>query len=283
MEPRVVAARRGLDWLREGLDLFAMAPGTWLGITLLFSMMIVALSVIPFVGMLLSVAIPIFIGGLMLGCDAQRLGRPLEVRYLFNGFEAPRLQPLAVVGALYLAGSIVVMIPVIAVVVGTSVASAVAAVSASGAGSSSAGLGTLGLSAVLFGVGLLLVMAASILLSMTLWFAPALVVFRNIAPLEAMKASLRGALRNIGAFTIYTLSLLGVGLLVMLPLLAAILLAAARGTSGGDLTPMLAIAIGGASLFALICIVLLMPPMWGAMYASYRDVFGDAGNLEFDM
>jgi hypothetical protein len=38
---------------------------------------------------------------------------------------------------------------------------------------------------------------------------------------------------------------------------------------------MLAIAMGGTGLFALICIVLLMPPMWGAMYASYRDVFAD--------
>jgi hypothetical protein len=272
MEPRTVPAGQGVAWLREGLDLFAAAPLTWLGITLLFSGMLV-FSVVPFAGMFASVAIPMFIGGLMLGCDAQRRGQPLEVRYLFSGFEAPRLQPLAIVGALYLAASVVVMLPVIAVVVGTSLAGTFAAVSAGSGGSGSAGVGIAAVVAVT--IGLLILMAATVLLSMAIWFAPSLVVFRGVAPVDAMKLSLRGALRNLGPFAVYVLAVMGIGLLVMLPLLGAILLAAARGGSGGDLSPMLAIAMGGTGLFALICIVLLMPPMWGAMYASYRDVFAD--------
>src|SRR5690349_14854321 len=116
-EPRAVPAGHGLRWAREGLELFAASPAVWIGITILFLMMGVVLSMIPFAGMLWSVVVPIHAGGLMLGCRALRQGQPLEVRYLFNGFEAPRVQPLALVGALYLAGSLIVMLPLIVLVV----------------------------------------------------------------------------------------------------------------------------------------------------------------------
>ena len=156
--------------------------------------------------MLWSVVVPIHAGGLMLGCRALRQGQPLEVRYLFNGFEAPRLQPLALVGALYLAGSLIVMLPH-------------ASRSSSAARWSSAfALGSTGASgASLIGVGLfgvvivLLPMAAGMALSLALWFAPALVVFDDVPALDALKLSLRAAWVNVGAFTVYALVLLGVG------------------------------------------------------------------------
>ncbi len=121
-DPRTVPAVMGVAWAREGLEILAAAPATWIGITILFLLIGVVLTVIPFAGMLWSVAVPIHAGGLMLGCRALRQGRPLEIRYLFNGFEAPRLQPLALVGALYLAGSLVVMLPLIVLVVGGTLA-----------------------------------------------------------------------------------------------------------------------------------------------------------------
>lgn len=272
-EPRAVPAGRGAAWLREGLDLFAASPGTWLGITLLFTAMVVVFSVVPFVGMFLSVAVPILLGGLMLGCDAQRRGLPLEVRYLFNGFEAPRVKPLALVGALYLAGSLVVMVPVIIAVVGTSLASGFAAAAAAGASDgAAAGLGIAAIVGIAFAV--LLLMAATTVLSMALWFSPALVVFRGVAPVEAMTLSLRGAWRNLAPFVVYVLSLCAIGVVVMLPLLGAVILVGVQANAN-DLTPFALIALGGSTLFALICFVLLMPAMWGAMHASYRDVFGD--------
>ena len=270
-EARAVPAGHGLRWAKEGLELFAASPAVWLGITILFIMMGVVLSIIPFAGMFWSVVVPIHAGGLMLGCRALRQGRPLEVRHLFNGFEAPRVQPLALVGALYLAGSLVVMLPVIMLAVAASLGSAFVVGSA---GASTPALVGMGLVALLI---VLLVGAAIVVLSLALWFAPALVVFDDVPAFEALKGSLRAGWLNVAAFTVYGLVLLGVGVVAVSPLVAAILLAAARGDQAGSLA---IVAIGGTALFTFLCTILVMPAAWGAMYASYEDVFAPQTQAE---
>ena len=264
-EPRVVPVGHGLLWAREGLEIFSASPAVWIGITLLFMMMGVVLSMIPFAGMLWSVVVPIHAGGLMLGCRALRQGHPLEVRYLFNGFEAPRLQPLALVGALYLAGSLIVMLPIILLVVGGTLLSMFAVGSAGANATSLVGVGLFGVVIVLLAV------AAVMVLSLAVWFAPALVVFDGVPALEALKASLRAGWVNVGAFTVYGLVLIAIGVVAASPLIAAILLATARQGQAG---PFAVVAIGGSALFTILCMLLLMPAAWGAMYASYEDVFG---------
>jgi uncharacterized membrane protein len=265
-EPNRVPSGRGLDWAREGLTLLAAAPATWVGITVLFVLMGVVLAIIPFAGMLWSVVIPIHAGGLMIGCRALRQGQPLEIRHLFNGFEAPRLQPLALVGALYLAGSLVVMLPLIAIMVAGTLMSAFALGSSGGSVASMVAVGVVGL------IVFLITMAGGLLLSLALWFAPALVVFDHVEALDALKLSLRAGWANVGAFVLYGLAMLGVALVAVSPLIASILLIAARGRqqSGG----LAVVLLGGTGLFAFLCILLIMPSAWGAMYASYEDVFG---------
>ena len=49
----------------------------------------------------------------------------------------------------------------------------------------------------------LVVMALSIPLAMAIWFAPALVVFHDLQPLDAMKQSFAGCLKNIVPFLVY--------------------------------------------------------------------------------
>lgn len=265
-EPRVVAAGHGLQWAREGLELFAASPVVWIGITILFLMMGVVLSIIPFAGMLWSVVVPIHVGGLMLGCRALRQGQPLEVRHLFNGFEAPRVQPLALVGALYLAGSLIVMLPLIALVVMGMLGSAFVLGAANGNTASLVGVLLVG------GVITLVVLAGILVLSLSLWFAPALVVFDGAQALDALKASLRAGWMNVGAFTVYGVVMIGVGLIAAAPLMASILLTVARGDQAGALA---IVTIGGSALFTLLCMFLLMPTTWASMYTSYEDVFGD--------
>ena len=119
----------------------------------------------------------------------------------------------------------------------------------------------------------LLIVAAGMALSLALWFAPALVVFDELPALDALKLSLRAGWANVGAFVVYGLVVLGVGLVAVGPLVATILLVAARGTDQSG--ALAAILFGGTGLFALFCILLLMPAAWGAMYASYDDVFGE--------
>jgi uncharacterized membrane protein len=260
-----VPARTGLDWAREGLELLAAAPATWVGITILFVLMGVVLSVIPLAGLLWSVVVPIHVGGLMLGCRALRQGQPLEIRHLFNGFEAPRVQPLALVGALYLAGSLVVMLPLMAIMVGSTLLSAFALGSSGGSAASMVGVGLVGVAVFL------LTMAGGLVLSLALWFAPALVVFDGVEALDALKTSLQAGWANVGAFLVYGLVLMGVALVAASPLFASLIFIAARGEHQSG--AIAAVLLGGTGLFALFCILLLMPSAWGAMYASYEDVF----------
>lgn len=256
----------GLQWARDGLEIFAAAPTTWIGIVVLFFLLGVVLSAIPFAGMLWSVVVPIHVGGLMLGCEAMRHGRPLEIRHLFNGFEQPRLQPLALVGALYLAATLVVMIPAIVLVLGGTVFSAALIGSNPGAASAATVVGLVGLVFVLMTV-------LGFALSMAIWFAPALVVFRQVEALDALKASFRAAWENVGAFLVFGLTLLGAGLAAISPFMASIFLVAARRTQVSD--GIVIVLIGGTALFTFLCVLVFMPTMWGAMYASYRDVFGE--------
>ncbi len=263
---RTVPAAHGLRWLREGLELFAMSPAVWIGISVLFLLMGVVLSAIPFAGMLWTVAIPIHGGGLMLGCHALRHGRPLEVRHLFNGFEQPRVQALAIIGCLYLAGSIAIILPLVVLMVGGTFFSAMLL----GANPSPA--------SAMFAVGLaglfVLIMTAAVLaLAMAIWFAPALVVFRGLEAVDAMKISARAAWQNTLAFVMYSLATMVLGAVIIAPLIGAVVLVAARGQDQSG--PVAAVTIGGTLLFAVLCMFLLMPAAWGAMYASYRDVFGE--------
>jgi hypothetical protein len=265
--PAKVPANAGLAWAREGLETLAAAPATWVGITVLFLLMGIVLSIIPFAGMLWSVVVPIHAGGLMLGCRALKQGRPIEIRHLFNGFEEPRVKPLALVGALYLAGSLIVMLPLIAIMVGGSMMSAFAL---GATDASMASLVTVGIIGV---VVFLLAMAGGMVLSLAIWFAPALVVFDGVEALDALKLSLRAGAMNVGAFVVYGLVFTAAALVVISPLLGSILLIASRGSElSGALA---AVLLGGTGIFAFFGIVLLMPSAWGSMYASYEDVFGE--------
>ena len=76
---------------------------------------------------------------------------------------------------------------------------------------------------------------------MAVWFAPALVVFHDMKALEAMKLSFFASLRNAPAFVVFAL------LYVVLVVLA--------------------------SIPAMLGWLVLLPVTFGAMYASYRDVF----------
>ncbi len=262
--PRTVPGRHGLQWLRQGLEIFAAAPATWVGVTVLFLLMGVALSVIPLAGMLWTVAIPIHAGGLMLGCEALRRGERLEVRHLFNGFEQPRVQPLAIVGALYLAGSVLFMVPAVVLMIGSTFLSAFAFGTNPSAGGAVA-------SVALVAAVVLVVCAGAMALAMAVWFAPALVVFDGVEALDAMKLSLHAAWQNLSAFVVYGLAVLALGVVTVAPLIAAITLVAVGGERQSG--PLAVVSIGGTALFTVLCLFLFMPAAWGAMYASYGDVF----------
>ena len=93
--------------------------------------------------------------------------------------------------------------------------------------------------------GMMLAMLLSLVLSvplfMAIWFAPALVFFNNMPALEALKASFNACLKNTLPFLVY-------GLIVMVLMFFA------------------ALPVG-------LGFLVLVPVLFGSVYASYRDIF----------
>jgi hypothetical protein len=201
--PNKLAAGRGFDWWSEAWRLFWKATGLWIGIGAVLLLICTVLSLIPVVGALaLSLFSPVFFAGLMLGCRSLDSGGGLTFDHLFAGFQN-NLDRLLTIGALWLFGWLAIYaIIFIALDAGFAV-----------------------VIALLVLVGSLL----SIPLTMSVWFAPALVVLHGMTALEAMKLSFRGCLRNILPFLLYGLMgimleilailPLGLGLLVLVPVI----------------------------------------------------------------
>lgn len=260
---RILPPGYGWRWARESLLMTASAPLTWFLITLTFIAIGVAISVVPLVSLLWNIAVPIALGGIMLGCRALDQGQPLQLQHLFSCARQPHVQPLAMVGVLYLAGSIIA----IATVVAIGGIAAVAAIAVVGAEQAEAQPLLVGAGVVVLA---LLVMLVTVALSMTLWFSPALVAMHQVQPLEAMRLSLRGCSRNVAPFLVYGAALLGVVVLAGL-VGGGFALAGGRimapGMMGVPQAAIVAVAV------AVLCLVALAPTVWCAMYASYRDVF----------
>jgi uncharacterized membrane protein len=220
IEPRSVDAGRGISWWSEGWALFMRNAGLWIVLALILLVIMIVLSLIPFLGSIAaSLLTPVFMGGWMLAARKLEAGGTLVVGDLFTGFQ-DKLTPLLVLGALLLAGSVIIFFVVGALGIG-----AVMGVVAGSTQSSTGGV----LAAI--GAGMLALMAGlllGVLLTMAFWFAPALVVFRNVAPVDALRASFLANLKNLVAFLLYSVIYVvaaivasipfGLGWLVLVPL-----------------------------------------------------------------
>ena len=241
--PASVATGNGTAWWSEGWRLFKASPGVWIAITVLFVVIMVMLSFIPVLGTVATTLLaPVLAGGVMSGCRAIDRGGELTINHLFASF-SDRLQPLVIVGLLYLIGTLVIIVAVVCVliaVVGMSGISALFAGDPMQAGFTA--LATFGIGAMF---AVLLGLLIGIPLMMAYWFAPALVVLRNDEPLAAMKASFDACLINVLPMLVY--SLLGLVFAIV------------------------------ASIPLMLGWLVLAPVFAGSVYASYKDIFGETG------
>lgn len=232
-EAHAVAAGQGWAWIANGFELFKKQPGIWIAIVVLLFVILIVLSLIPILGSIaIFLLIPVFTGGLMLGCRSLARGGPLEIGHLYAGFKT-QTGNLIVLGAISIAAWIVVMLPVIAIV-------GVGAFFGASAGNV-AGVGGMGAS---FLLAFLIAFALSILIYMALWFAPALVVLRGVAPVAAIKQSFSGCLKNIVPFLIYGLVIFVLSILATIPL-----------------------GLGW---------LVLGPVLGASVYTAFQDIYGDA-------
>jgi uncharacterized membrane protein len=223
---QVVPAGSGVAWIAKGWEMFKQAPGPWIGIGVVFMVMIIVLSLIPLVNFFVNLLIPVFIGGIMLACKSQEDGNDVRVGDLFAGFSG-HFGSLLLVGLIYLAGMIAVI--------------AVAALLGGGIGFGTAMMGGGTPSVAAFLLPMLVVMLLMVPLAMAVWYAPALVVFNEVSPFEAMKASFFVCLKNFVPFLVYGLVMLVLGILACIPLFLGWLV--------------------------------LAPVMYASVYTSYKDMF----------
>jgi len=198
---RVVPASHGYEWIAEGWRLFRRQAGIWVLLTLVFVLIFIAASLVPFAIFLL---MPVFVGGMMLGCRKLANGDELELADLFAGFQRNA-------GQLVLVGLIAIVLTIGAIVV---------VLLMFGAGASLAVFG--GADAAALGAGALLTvlvsMALTLPINMAMWFAPALVALNDQKAPQAAMHSFKACLKNLVPFLIYGFILFVLAIIATIPL-----------------------------------------------------------------
>ncbi|MGH8800101.1 MAG: BPSS1780 family membrane protein [Casimicrobiaceae bacterium] len=217
-DARPVEAGRGAAWWSEAWRLFTPAAGVWIVIVIVAFILNIVLALIPLLGHVAGqLLFPIFAGGLMLGCRAIDRGEPLTVAHLFAGF-GNRLGPLFIVGLIYTAIAVAIILVVFGLLVvffGAAIVGHLWHMQHLDPFAIGSILGDMLVTALVIALIFLLLYLP---LLMAVWFAPALVVLRGVDPLEAMRLSFNGSLRNVVPFLIYGLIGLGLAIVATIPL-----------------------------------------------------------------
>ncbi len=231
---REVEAGACFDWLRQGWALFLGNPGVWIGSTVVLLVMLMAISIVPLFGQVAAhLLAPLFSVGMLKLAKRLAEGEDPHVADLFSGFRSQRSGPLIMVGVLFAAGTFGIAFIAFLLVSGGMIGGVVTG--------KVGGIGVALGGAMLAG---LLVMVLSIPVIMATWFAPALVYFHDMTPVEAMKASFAAGAKNWLAMCVFATFLVIALFFAMLPMLLGLLL--------------------------------FLPVFSGAVYASYRDIFAGA-------
>jgi uncharacterized membrane protein len=227
--PQVTPAAPGdaLRWLATGWQLFLRSPGTWLLQTLALILILLALSVVPVLGWAaVPVSFPVLAAGMVASAQRVENGEVLRVDHLFDGLRK-HAGNLLLVGAFHLLGALFAAL-IAAAIGGSAMLTGALIGSFTGAGLATGGM--------MF--GMLVFTVLWIMLMMALWFAPALVMLQDVAPLDAMKLSAQACFGNLLTFILFAVMLYvlvwvamipaGLGMFVLVPVIAGALLAAWR-------------------------------------------------------
>ena len=231
-EGMAVGVDRVVGWFGRGFEFFKAAPLQWILTCIVMFVIMMVLAFIPILGALITyILFPILMGGVMLGCVALARNEPYTVGHLFAGFQS-RGSTLAMVGLLYLVElvvlGIVIGIVMVVAIGGSGLGAMMGAMSGNkeAAGAMFAGG---------FGIGMLFAFLIGMLLGipifMSILFAPVLVVVHGFDAVQAMRASFTGCMKNIlpgivyiilyMIFAILAMIPLGLGLLVLMPVIMA--------------------------------------------------------------
>lgn len=242
LEPRLVPAAQGWQWLYQAFRLFMGHPGLWILLTLIYVLLMLIMDAASR-GFLAHLASPGMVAGIMFACHQQKVGEEIEIGHLFAGWQQ-RWRELLALGGLNVAGfmllGVLVGVLVFALGLGDLFLPALQDPTYMQkpelANKLVAGghVGVLMLIAFLALVGLMFHMLA-------MWLSPALVLLNKLPAWDAYWLSLRAGLLNWRALT-------------LMGLIGAMLLFAA-------MMPM------------MLGLIVLIPVMLISSYCAYEDLF----------
>ncbi len=212
MEATRVDAAEGWQWIVSGWETFIRNPGMLVLYLVILLGIAIVLALLPFIGHLVMMLIlPVLWAGWYEAAQRLSRGESISADTLFVGFRSgDRLGPLVTLGAILLAGEILLMVILVFFVGGT----VLGFVGNMGTGSSGEGM-VLGAGMVLT---LLIVVAGGGLLAMAFLYAVPLVWFRNLPPVDALKSSFSACLTNFMPLLVFSLVYLVLIPLAILPL-----------------------------------------------------------------
>jgi uncharacterized membrane protein len=239
MEIRKLSAARGWIWVTHGYMLIMRNPALSLVSSAIAAVIIFSTLTIPVIGPLLAILLmPVLIAAYTCICRALEEEEKAELPLLFSGFQS-RIPRLVALGGLLLIGLLLASVITITIG-GDSLATFMDGVKIANDPDMlfEAMLTTGSKIALSLAVGFTLTFT----LMMAFQFAPMLVYFTDINPLAAMRASLTGSIRNFIPYTVYS---------IIMQVIALIL-------------SFLPFNLG---------LVVLIPLGFSSLYVSYRNIF----------
>lgn len=239
---RTVEAGRGIEWIKQIIDVIKGNPVAFLVMGLILGV----IAIIPLLGSLaLLVLLPAFYAGFCYAAREQTQGRLADIKHLFQGFNEPgRIGPLVTLCLPQVAAGVVAVVLVFLLVGGAILSGGLAAGGDANPAAMFSALGVTGL--VLF----LLLFALFVAVWMMLLFAIPKVMFEGTEPFPAMKESFAAALANLVPIIVFAL-IVGISFMIV----GAIL----------SLIPLLGMIAAVALFYAVIGV---------AHFVIWRDVFG---------
>jgi hypothetical protein len=244
MQARKVETGNGWLWIKQGIALFKKNPLLWVALSTISALGLIAIASVPIVGdPLATLLLPVLLAGFMLGCQSLQQGGELELAHLFAGFQH-RPQQLVTLGGINLVSQLLIMGAMKVTGGGALVDLMMNGAPADDPAAAAQALSDAGF-AIVIGMSLYAV------LTMAMQFAPALVLFNNVSPVNALKTSLQACLRNILPLSVY-------GAIMLLFALAA-------------------------SMPMMLGWLILLPLMLTSTYAAYFDLFPEQKKTEGDV
>jgi len=226
MEIKKFTAARGWTWIKQGYQLIMISPILAIATALIGALAIFLALLVPLIGPLLAIILmPIMLAGYMRVCRSLEEHEEIELTHLLAGFKK-HMPALVSLGAFLMMGMLLAS-AVMVFVGGDQLTTLMEEVRATDnpqvlmEAINTAGSGVA--LAILLGFTLVLMLIVA-------WqYAPMLVFFSGVPPFMALRDSFVGTMRNIVPYTVYSLIMqlvalllgilpFGIGMILLLPL-----------------------------------------------------------------